>query len=105
MRTIAYVTLIVLPGAFVAAIFGMNFFLFDSERKTLVVADTFWQYWAVTVPLTVFVLIIWNIWVHIEKRKGTMVVADEESLAHLPQSLSSDLISQNISVLQKGKSA
>ena len=103
MRTIAYVTLIVLPGAFVAAIFGMNFFLFDPEQKSLVVADTIWQYWALTIPLTIFVLIIWNIWGHIEKRKGTIAVADEESLAHLPQSLNSDRV--YLSTSQKGKIA
>ncbi|KAF2657264.1 hypothetical protein K491DRAFT_343061 [Lophiostoma macrostomum CBS 122681] len=80
MRTIAYVTLIVLPGAFVAAIFGMNFFLFDPDKKSVIVADTFWQYWAVTVPLTIFVLIIWNIWVRFERNKPMIVIEDEESL-------------------------
>lgn len=70
MRTIAYVTLVFLPGAFVAAIFGMNLFVFDSETKSLIVAKDFWLYWAVTIPVTIFILLLWNYWVWVEKREG-----------------------------------
>lgn len=70
MRTIAYVTLVFLPGAFIATIFGMNFFLFDPNTRKLVIAHSFWQYWAVTIPVTAFVLGLWNYWVYVEKRDG-----------------------------------
>ena len=91
MRTIAYVTLVVLPGAFVAAIYGMNFLFFDPETKSLVVADSFWQYWTVTIPLTAAVLIVWTLWVQIEKRRDTTAVGDEESLTFLHQSMKSGM--------------
>ncbi|KAF2732091.1 hypothetical protein EJ04DRAFT_578618 [Polyplosphaeria fusca] len=69
MRTIAYVTLIFLPGAYVAAIFGMNFFQFAPESQTLVLGTDFWLYWAITAPVTLLTLLVWNWWVYWEKRK------------------------------------
>jgi hypothetical protein len=71
MRTIAYVTLVFLPGALVAAIFGMNFFQFDPETRKLVVGRNFWHYLAITLPVTILVVGVWNAWNFSEKRKGT----------------------------------
>lgn len=70
MRTIAYVTLLFLPGALVATIFGMNFFQFESTSNELIVAATFWQYWAISIPFTIVVIAVWNIWNYYEKKKG-----------------------------------
>ncbi|CAI6337532.1 unnamed protein product [Periconia digitata] len=69
MRTIAYVTLVFLPGALIASIFGMNFFEFDSASNTVVVASSFWKYWAITIPFTLLVVAVWNVWNWFEKRK------------------------------------
>jgi hypothetical protein len=68
IRTIAYVTLLLLPPSLIATIFGINFFTFDDQTGSLIVAKTFWQYWAVTIPVTAFTIIIWKIWVWLEKR-------------------------------------
>lgn len=68
VRTIAYVTLVLLPGAFISSIFGMNFFTFDAQTRKLVVAKSFWQYWAITLPVTICIVLIWNMWVWWEKR-------------------------------------
>jgi len=68
IRTIAYVTLVLLPGAFISSIFGMNFFTFDAQTRSLVVSKSFWQYWAITVPVTICIVLLWNIWVWREKR-------------------------------------
>lgn len=73
MRTIAYVTLLLLPGALISSIFGMNFFQYD-ETNGLKVAKTFWQYWAITVPVTLLVIGVWNVWNYNEKKKD---VTDE----------------------------
>lgn len=73
MRTIAYVTLLLLPGAVISSIFGMNFFQYD-ETNGLKVAKTFWQYWAITVPVTLLVIGVWNVWNYNEKKKD---VTDE----------------------------
>ena len=77
MRTIAYVTLILLPGTFIAAIFGMNFFQFEEERRRIGVSRDFWIYWVVTVPVTVGVLVGWNVWVAKEAKEGDITEKEE----------------------------
>ncbi|KAF2099787.1 hypothetical protein NA57DRAFT_75292 [Rhizodiscina lignyota] len=66
MKTIAVVTLVFLPGTFVAAIFSMSMFQWISQGggsdSSQVLSGWFWLYWAVTVPLTVVILIVWIIW-------------------------------------------
>ncbi|KAE8152324.1 hypothetical protein BDV25DRAFT_72023 [Aspergillus avenaceus] len=63
MRTIGVVSLIYLPGTFVSGIFGTNFFDFDSEKPdNWVMADSFWLYWAVTLPLTLATVVVWALW-------------------------------------------
>ncbi|KAF2751415.1 hypothetical protein M011DRAFT_113649 [Sporormia fimetaria CBS 119925] len=81
VRTIAYVTLVFLPGAFVSSIFGMNFFDYEAETSRLRVSASFWQYWAITVPVTLCVLLLWNVWVWREKRKGSEGAGGGEGLA------------------------
>jgi Mg2+ and Co2+ transporter CorA len=76
MRTIAYVSLVLLPPAFISSIFGMQFFQFDTATRTLIVAKSFWQYWAVTIPVTISVVLIWNAWVWLEKKQS---IGDEKS--------------------------
>ncbi|KAF2270072.1 hypothetical protein CC78DRAFT_611738 [Lojkania enalia] len=70
MRTIAYITLVLLPGAFISSIFGTNFFQYNPTTGILHTAPTFWHYWAITIPVTIFVLLVWNIWVYHEKLEG-----------------------------------
>jgi hypothetical protein len=43
-------------------IFGMNLFEFSPQERGLVVSESFWLYWAIAVPLTLFVMVIWLIW-------------------------------------------
>lgn len=50
----------------------MNFFNFNPNNNNgnngnnngsaWVVADTFWLYWAITVPLTIATLLLWALW-------------------------------------------
>ncbi|KAF2107123.1 hypothetical protein BDV96DRAFT_305680 [Lophiotrema nucula] len=70
MRTIAYLTLVFLPGAYIATIFGMNFFGFDSQTRRLVVSDTFWHYWVVNVPFTLAVMLVWKVLVLREQERA-----------------------------------
>ena len=61
MTTIAILTIIFLPGAFVAALFSMNMFNWDAGAGEPVVSSRFKYYWAVTVPLTIVVIMVWII--------------------------------------------
>jgi hypothetical protein len=52
----------------------MNYFSFNDETRSIVVAESFWQYWAITIPVTICIVLIWNIWVWWEKRDNTSTI-------------------------------
>ncbi|GME25358.1 magnesium transport protein transmembrane region [Neofusicoccum parvum] len=54
MKTIAVLTTVFLPGTFIATVFGMNMVKLSPAE--------FWVYLAITIPLTVVVLVIWAMW-------------------------------------------
>ncbi|KAL4972040.1 hypothetical protein BDW66DRAFT_145002 [Aspergillus desertorum] len=63
MKTVAVVSMVYLPGTFVSGLFGTNFFSFQADPgNTWLMADEFWLYWAVTLPLTLATVVIWAIW-------------------------------------------
>ncbi|RYP19075.1 hypothetical protein DL765_003571 [Monosporascus sp. GIB2] len=65
MKTIAIMTMVFLPGTFFAALFAVPSLQWDQPT---VVSDRFWVYWALTIPSTVAVLLIWAYW---EDRSST----------------------------------
>jgi hypothetical protein len=60
MKAIAALTMIFLPTSAVSSFFGMAFF--DGQAGILTVANEWWMFLAVTVPLTATVVIIWRLW-------------------------------------------
>lgn len=62
VKTIAHVTLAFLPATFVSAIFGTAFFDFEADNGRFVVSNSFWIYWAVTIPVTVLTYVVWFGW-------------------------------------------
>jgi hypothetical protein len=66
MKTIAVVTMIYLPGAFVAAIFGMSIIDFSvdevSGARRTVVGDHWRTFLAVTISMTALTLGTWYAW-------------------------------------------
>ena len=52
MRVIATLTMVFLPGTFMSSIFGMA--MLDNAR--------WWLYVALTIPLTLLIIVIWSIW-------------------------------------------
>ncbi|TVY39380.1 hypothetical protein LSUB1_G004334, partial [Lachnellula subtilissima] len=63
MKAIAVLTMIFLPGTFVATIFAMPLFNWDNNTQPLF-NDNFKYYWAIAIPLTLFVLLLWalSVW-------------------------------------------
>lgn len=59
MRIIAGVTLIFLPGTFMATMFGSGFFRFLPENSTQLVSGWIWLYWMLTITSTAIVLLSW----------------------------------------------
>jgi len=60
VRSITLLTMIFLPGTFVAAIFSTPFF--DFKKGGLSFSTDFWLYWEITVPLTLIVVLCWWLW-------------------------------------------
>lgn len=67
MRIIAGVTLVFLPGTFMATMFGSGFFRFLPENSTQLVSGWIWLYWTLTITITAIVLLSW---VYLSKRQS-----------------------------------
>lgn len=88
MKTIAALTMLFLPGTFVSAVLGMNFF--NGEGNTFKVNHLWWVYLVATIPLTLIVLGAWYWWVCRERAKRR--AEDEEKrkpFVNVPQDASS----------------
>jgi membrane protein implicated in regulation of membrane protease activity len=63
MTTIAIMTMLFLPGTFLATVFAIPLLKWDTSP---VIQHKFWLYWALTLPSTLIVFILWYM---ITKRK------------------------------------
>ncbi|KAK4546931.1 hypothetical protein LTR36_001663 [Oleoguttula mirabilis] len=78
MRVIAAVTLIFLPGTFVATLFSTSFFDFSPKEPRRVVSKRVWLYWVIAIALTAVVLVAWLVTSRVmHKRHGSPVLATE----------------------------
>ncbi|GAB7363235.1 hypothetical protein MBLNU230_g3517t1 [Neophaeotheca triangularis] len=69
MKTIAMLTLVFLPGTAVASFFGMEgVFNWDGDEGPLV-SSYVWVYFAVTIPLTGFVIVAWLWWFQFSQQR------------------------------------
>ncbi|KAG9494790.1 hypothetical protein J7337_013929 [Fusarium musae] len=68
MKTLSILTILFLPGAFVATVFSTNMFKFESNGQQI------WIYFAIVAPLTVALMVGWILWL-----KLTPQGADEET--------------------------
>ncbi|PYI20671.1 hypothetical protein BO99DRAFT_456176 [Aspergillus violaceofuscus CBS 115571] len=64
VKIITFVSAVYLPGSFIVSLYGMNFFVFDTDARQIVIAHDFWIFIATWLPLTlatglVYVLIVW----------------------------------------------
>ncbi|KAK2804489.1 hypothetical protein FQN50_006564 [Emmonsiellopsis sp. PD_5] len=62
MRTIAVMSIAFLPGTFVSSFFSMDMFNWQAAKDEAVLSSRFYIYWAVAVPLTLVVIIVWFFW-------------------------------------------
>lgn len=70
MRTIAFVSLLFLPGTFVASFFDTPIFNFQmpSDHNQVVVTEPFWIFWSVSIVLTVALVLGWMSYLRRSKR-------------------------------------
>ena len=69
MKTVAIVTMVFLPGTFVASFFAMPMLNWDAAAYNRIVNRRFWIYWIVTVPLTIAVFVLWWARQKVKERK------------------------------------
>jgi len=70
MKTIAVMTLIFMPLGTVATVFGTQLIkLKDEKPYHMELSQDFWLIWAISVPLTFVVVIIWRLWYRDAKTK------------------------------------
>ena len=65
MKTLAFVTMVFLPGSFVSALFSTDLFDWDNTEDQgigILTTPQFRLYWAVTIPLTVITFIFYFMW-------------------------------------------
>ncbi|THY05670.1 hypothetical protein D6D03_02876 [Aureobasidium pullulans] len=81
MKSIALVTMTFLPATFVTAFLGMNFFTVNSEKPEghLKSSKDVWIFFAVAVPLTIVVLLLYRWWqIRRANRKGDIEKGGKE---------------------------
>ena len=69
MRAIAVMTMAFLPGTAISSLFSMSMFSWQPSPGQRVVSRHFWIYWVVIIPLTLFVLILWRIWIKWHRKR------------------------------------
>lgn len=82
MKTIAAVTMLFLPGTFLASCFSMP--LFDwSAPSSLVISPRIWLYWVLTITLTLLTMVgywAWVCWDQRNEKDTRRASADEKSI-------------------------
>lgn len=68
MKALAVITAVFLPGEFMSSLFGMGIFNWQGDGDSssggddAVVGYDFWVYWAITIPVTILILVLWRAW-------------------------------------------
>ncbi|OAA48309.1 Mg2+ transporter protein, CorA-like/Zinc transport protein ZntB [Beauveria brongniartii RCEF 3172] len=76
MKTISLLGTLFLPGTFLASVFSMTFFNFQSSAGP-VISDKLWVYFLLTIPITAAIV---GIWIWYDKRKEAQYAQDDEDL-------------------------
>ncbi|EED21393.1 conserved hypothetical protein [Talaromyces stipitatus ATCC 10500] len=63
MKALALIGVLYLPGTFISGIFGSNFFNYNPPNNDgsadWRMSDKFWIYWVITIPVTIFTVMLW----------------------------------------------
>ncbi len=68
MKTIAVLTIFFLPATFISSLLGTNLFVLDTSgngKAQLIVSELWWIYLVSAVPLTLFTLLVW--WLYLQR--------------------------------------
>ncbi|WPG99167.1 Hypothetical protein R9X50_00197800 [Acrodontium crateriforme] len=86
MKTIAVLTLTFLPGTAVASFFSMNgMFNWPAGKDGEIASPLLWIFFAVTIPLTIIIYLVWIVWFRISQKK--YVKQHDEAVANFEKEL------------------
>jgi hypothetical protein len=79
MKTLSLLGAIFLPATYLASVFSMTFFNFQNggDGGGPIVAPTLWIYFAITIPLTLVIVLVWWVW---EKNREKVYAKDDDDL-------------------------
>ncbi|KAK2750779.1 hypothetical protein FQN55_001789 [Onygenales sp. PD_40] len=80
MRTIAVMSIAFLPGTFVSSFFSMDMFNWQAAKDEAVLSSRFYIYWAVAVPLTLVVFIVWFLWLRSTNKQDKYTLNSESDI-------------------------
>ena len=86
MKAIAVLTMLFLPGTFVATFFSMTMFDWNPSNGTPRVSRFIWMYWLISIPLTLLVMLLWLFWSrreHLKSQRRIKSRAAENSSSEL----------------------
>jgi hypothetical protein len=86
MRIIAVVTLLFLPGTFMATLFSATFFNFLPDDSTQVVSKWIWLYFVLSATATLLVFIAWYLFSKNQNKKMLAGISPESSEPSRPVS-------------------
>ncbi|KAK4232021.1 hypothetical protein QBC38DRAFT_464135 [Podospora fimiseda] len=72
MKIIAYLTTLFLPATFMSSLFAIPIFNWDAPTLSETRGKHFWIYWAVAIPLTIFVMGTFGVYAWYQGRKNNM---------------------------------
>jgi hypothetical protein len=84
MKSIALLTMVILPGTFISTLFAIPLFNWDAESWRDVPKSRFWFYWALTLPLTILTVAAWLAWQKVYERTGRSL--DKAAREEVPNS-------------------
>lgn len=86
LRIIQIMSMLFLPASLVSSIFGMGFFntsAGNDGKSVFVVSGSWWLYIAVSVPLTIFVILFMSGYRMRHPKEVRMIARDEEAQTEL----------------------
>ncbi|KAK2789276.1 hypothetical protein FQN51_002725 [Onygenales sp. PD_10] len=79
-RTIAVMSIAFLPGTFASSFFSMDMFNWQAAKDEAVLSSRFYIYWAVAVPLTLVLVIVWFLWLRSTNKQDKYTLNSESDI-------------------------
>ena len=77
LKIIALLTMAFLPGTWAATFIGLPMFDWTASSGAMILRSRwFWVYWAITLPLTLIVFLVWPFWLKHKRQQRPLPQVD-----------------------------